>query len=45
MPASVTVYSPSSNIDDDSVVAINTLPDFFPIFQSFFQYAAVSSKS
>lgn len=36
MPASMRFYSPLSNIDDDSVVAINSLLNFFSVFQSFF---------
>lgn len=36
MPASMRVYSPLSNVDDDSVVAINALLSFFPISKSFF---------
>lgn len=44
MPASIRVYSPLSNIDDDSVVAINTLLKFSPIFKSFFFFLIRNSK-
>lgn len=47
MPASMRVYSPLSNIDDDSVVAINALLRFFfPISKSslFFFFLIGNSK-